>query len=78
MSECDLSVCLSEEPVALYGRANLVHATFEVTAGFRVAAARVRAEAWQDAHTHGGRGQVEDAGSVRIYAGGFGVHARLL
>lgn len=78
VSECDLSVCLSEEPVALYGRANLVHATFAVAAGLGVAAARVSAEPWQDAHAYGGGGQVENARAGHACAGGFGLDRLLL
>lgn len=78
VSECDLSVCLSEEPVALYGRANLVHATFAVAAGFWVAAARVSAEPWQDAHAYGGRGQVEDARASHARTGGLGLRRLLI
>lgn len=78
VSECDLSVCLSEEPVALYGRANLVHGTFAVAAGLRVAAARVSAEPWQDAHAYSGGGQVEDACASHARARGFGLDRLLI
>lgn len=78
VSECALSVCLSEEPVALYGRANLVHDTFAIAAGFRVAAARVSAETREDSHAYSGGGQVENARVGYACAGGFGINRLLL
>lgn len=78
VSECVLSVCLSEEPVAFYGRANLNLATFAVAAGLRITAAGVSAEPWQDAHAYSGGGQVENARADHVQAGGFGLNRLLL